>query len=637
MMTDRNSLVAHTRAYYHAMFKDMEWLYGTRQRELERDRTHLLAVLEDHGMRIPCIDLPAVAKHFDKCLDEGLYVPTRLPLTRCKSKAVRVPKFLGHLYLQVFHNDGTLRTDASIEAIVAIRQVYLGLKKLELPCTDRSIQDEIQTFLEIEKRLRPASNDWKQLDAWVSYPFWIANSKPRDGRGRFCKTPSKALQKRLRLLHHVCDIVSVLFGDTHCELPGEVPKHGPGVVSNLQRGQDKYSFPAWNERLEAVFPYDLYAVANHGLLFDDSRDLLGSENRSKLLCVPKTLKGPRLIAAEPVENQWTQQLVKSQLEKRLRLTPISSSIDFFSQEKNQKKAIEGSNGGNLVTIDLSSASDRLSCWVVERVFRRNTSLLDRLAAVRTAEVEGELLPYPVRMKKFSTMGSAVTFPVQSIVYALMAIACIHREGKVSIASIRRASAQVQVFGDDIIVPKAGYHLLSEMLEYFQLKVNESKTYVSVNFRESCGVDAFQGHDVSPVYAKTLPDGRATPGVIASLVQTSNNYHCKGYWNIGAHFRNESGIKNSLIPIISPAGGSFGYTSYTGFLPPTYKRWNKGLQINEYKVLRPIKASNHTQRDSWASLLQYFIEEPEPIYDWRSGYKRFGRVSLHVGWDSLYSH
>jgi hypothetical protein len=435
----------------------------------------------------------------------------------------------------------------------------------------------------------------------------------------------------------VCDIVSVLFGDTHCELPGEVPKHGPGVVSNLQRGQDKYSFPAWNERLEAVFPYDLYAVANHGLLFDDSRDLLGSENRSKLLCVPKTLKGPRLIAAEPVENQWTQQLVKSQLEKRLRLTPISSSIDFFSQEKNQKKAIEGSNGGNLVTIDLSSASDRLSCWVVERVFRRNTSLLDRLAAVRTAEVEGELLPYPVRMKKFSTMGSAVTFPVQSIVYALMAIACIHREGKVSIASIRRASAQVQVFGDDIIVPKAGYHLLSEMLEYFQLKVNESKTYVSVNFRESCGVDAFQGHDVSPVYAKTLPDGRATPGVIASLVQTSNNYHCKGYWNIGAHFRNESGIKNSLIPIISPAGGSFGYTSYTGFLPPTYKRWNKGLQINEYKVLRPIKASNHTQRDSWASLLQYFIEEPEPIYDWKSGYKRFGRVSLHVGWDSLYSH
>ena len=101
-MTHRNSLVAHTQAYYHAMFKDIAWLYDTRLRELERDRTHLLSVLEDHGMRIPCIDLPAVAKHFDRCLDEGRFIPSRLPLTRMKSRSVRVPVFLGHLYLKSF-------------------------------------------------------------------------------------------------------------------------------------------------------------------------------------------------------------------------------------------------------------------------------------------------------------------------------------------------------------------------------------------------------------------------------------------------------------------------------------------------------------------------------------------------------
>ena len=635
-MTHRNSLVAHTQAYYHAMFKDIAWLYDTRLRELERDRTHLLSVLEDHGMRIPCIDLPAVAKHFDRCLDEGRFIPSRLPLTRMKSRSVRVPVFLGHLYLKVFHSDGTLRDDASIEAIVAIRQCYLGLKKLELPCSDRSIQDEIQNFLDIEKRLRPATSNWYQLGAFGFHNFYDSHKQPRDGRGRFCPKPSKALQKRLRLLHSVCDIVSVLFGDTHSELPGELPKHGPGAVSNLRRGEDKYSFPSWNERLEAVFPYDYYAVANNGLLCDDRRDLSRAENSSRLICVPKTLKAPRLIAAEPVENQWTQQLVKNQLETRLRFTPIKASIDFNSQEKNQKAALDGSLSANNVTVDLSSASDRLSCWVIERVFRRNPGLLDRLAAVRTAEVAGELLPSSVRMKKFSTMGSAVTFPVQSIVYALCAIACVHPERKVTIRSIRRASTNVRVFGDDIVLPKSGYQLLSEMFEYFQLKINESKTYRGVNFRESCGVDAFRGYDVSPVYAKTLPDGKATPGQIASLVQTSNNYHVRGYWFLGALFREESGMKNSLIPIISLSGGSFGYTSFTGFQSPSYVRWNRKIQCSEYKVLRPIKDNVHVQRDSWTSLLQYFTEEPEPIYDWKSGFKRFGRVSLHVGWDSLLS-
>jgi hypothetical protein len=636
-MTDRNSLVAHTKAYYHNMFKDIEWLYGTRLRELERDRTHLLSVLDGHGMRIPCIDLPAVAKHFDRCLDEGKFIPSRLPLTRFKSRKVRLPIFLGQLYQLVFHNDGTLRNDASIDAIVAIRQCYLGLKKLELPCSDRSIQDEIQNFLEIETRLRPATSDWYQLGQWGHHSFYDASHQPRDGRGRFCTKPSKALQERLRLLHNVCDIVSVLFGDTHSELPGELPKHGPGVVSNLRRGEDKYSFPSWNERLEAVFPYDMYAVANNGLLHDDRRNLSRAENSSRLICVPKTLKAPRLIAAEPVENQWTQQLVKSQLETRLRFTPISASIDFRSQERNQEAALLGSTNGSNVTVDLSSASDRLSCWVVERVFRRNPGLLDRLAAVRTAEVGGDLLPHSVRMKKFSTMGSAVTFPTQSIVYALCAVACIHPLGtRVSIASIRRASTKVRVFGDDIVLPNSGYQLLSEMLAYFQLKVNEDKTYRGVNFRESCGVDAFRGEDVSPVYAKSLPDGKASPGQVASMVQTSNNFHAAGFWNVGALFREGSGVKNSLIPVIPTTGGSFGYTSFTGFLPPPYKRWNKRYQCDEYKVLRPIKDNVHVQRDNWTSLLQYFIEEPEPVYDWKSGYKRFGRVTLHVGWDSLLS-
>lgn len=640
-MTDRNSLVAHTRAYYHKMFDDIKWLYGARLVEWERDLSHLLRVLEEHGMRIPCVDLPAVAKHFDKCLDQGRYTPNRAVLQQLKSREVRVPKFLGYLYLRVFDNDGKLRSDACIDAIVVIRQLYMGLKKLELPCSNRSVHDEIQNFLEIEPQLRRPNNNWESIapefDGKLSF---LSCSRNRDGRGRFANEPSKVLSLRLRLLHDVCDITAVMLGNLsdESEKDRELPKHGPGVVSNLRRGEDKYSFPAWPERLEAVFPYSRYAVANEGLLFEDSRDLSARDTPSRLILVPKTLKAPRLIAAETVEKQWCQQLVKRQLEVRIAKGPLRDSIRFDSQEKNQEKALIGSNNGAFATIDLSSASDRLSLWTVERVFRRNSTVLERLAAVRATEVGGDLLPRPVKgLRKHSTMGSAVTFPVQTIAYACMAIACVLPLGRrVTLASIRRASSKVQVFGDDIVIPTHRLHILKEMLSYLQLKVNEDKTFGGVNFRESCGVDAFRGHNVSPIYAKHLPDERASDGKFASYVATSNNLHKAGYWATAQLFTQGLAHKDSLLCVVPTTSGSFGYQSFTGYKPSAHRRWNKNLHKYEVKTLMPVKASESFRRTTHASLLQYFIEEPEPVYDWRADYKKYGRVSLRVGWTDLES-
>jgi hypothetical protein len=619
------------------MFNDIKWLYGAKLVEWERDLSHLLRVLEVHGMRIPCIDLPAVAKHFDRCLDRGTYNCVTSVLQRPKSAAVRLPKFLGHLYLKIFDNDGKLRSDACIDSIVVIRQIYMGLKKLELPCSEASIQDEIKNFLEIEPQLRRPTNQWDSvLPTWDGELSFLSRVRNRDGRGRFAAEPSQALQKRLRLLHSVCDITAVLLGDLHRESDvgdRELPKHGPGAVSNLRRGEDKYLFPSWSEKLEVVFPYSRYACANEGVLHDDSRDLPWIENSSRLITVPKTLKGPRLIAAEPVENQWVQQLVKRQLEVRIARGPLSSCIRFDSQEENQIKALRGSKDGAFATIDLSSASDRLSCWVVERVFRRNASVLDRLSAVRVTEVGGSLLTQPVKkLRKHSTMGSAVTFPVQTIAYACMAIACVLPLGRrVTIAGIRQASTRVQVFGDDIVVPTHRLHMLKEMLSYLQLKVNEDKTFGGVNFRESCGVDAFRGKNVSPIYAKHVPSERATDGTFASIVQTSNNLHNAGYWRTAALFTRGIEHKRKLVPIYHRTSGHFGLKSFVGSQNSGYTRYNEGLQKFQMKTLMPFKASESIRRDTHASLLQYFIEEPEPDFDWEAVYKKYGRVSLRVGW------
>jgi hypothetical protein len=561
-----------------------------------------------------------------------------------------LPLFLGELYKEVFEKEGELRQDASITAIVAIRQVYLGLKKLELPCKERSIQDAVQEFLDIEPTLRRPTLQWGLPDLnhhsnvtfcddyYVRYGsegFYAGLDDSIKDRAEECLLGS------LTILHRVCDIVSALLGDLHSEVDTELPKHGPGAVSNLRRGEDKYSFPQWSERLEAIFPYCRYAAANEGLLHEDSRDLSGAENSSRLICVPKTLKAPRLIAAEPVENQWLQQLVRNQLESRLKKTPLSSSVAFNDQSLNQKGALYGSENGCYATIDLSSASDRLSCWTVERVFRNNASILERLNAVRSSKVEGKLLKEPLELAKHSTMGSAVTFTVQSIVYACVSIAAVlaFSGKKVTIKSIREATDDVQVFGDDIIVPTEVVHLVADILKYLDLKVNWDKTYTGRHFRESCGVDAFAGHDVSPVYTKHLPSTNVTDGKVSSIVQTSNNLHNKGYWTLASLFKESLMEQDNLIPVVSHTSGLFGYTSFTGFVEPRYWRWNDKLHKVEYKVLQPVKKVDHIERDNHTNLLQYFLEAPDPLQakaSWHAGYKRYGRVLLRVGWHSLES-
>lgn len=623
-MIDHNSLVLKATAYYHALFEDIAWLYGSSRKDLARDISRLLTHLGRHGMRVACIDLPACSKHFDQCLDRGQYQQCHLPLMGAKSTADRAPRFLGVLIRKVFDKAGKLRLDASVDCIAAIRQVYMGLKKLEIPCTQEAINDEVQQFLDIERNLRHPSLDWHRGwdsdDEGRNLSFFQRNIRTRDGRGRFCKEPSALLQERLGILHNVCDISVAMLGNFFDEEDHELPKHGPGATATGSRQEWKFHFDNWPERLDAYFPYDRYAHANSSMVRDCHSPLSRIELDSRLIVVPKTLKAPRLIAAEPKENQWCQQLVWNQLEARLRFNPISASIDFRSQERNQRLAQEGSKSGLLSTLDLSSASDRLSMWTIERCFRNNNSLLRRLWSCRTGGVSLKAFcgfPSRVTTKKFSTMGSACTFPVQSVIYSMMAISCV-LQGKATIKSIREAAKKVQVFGDDIVIPKEKLPLLMEMLEYFQLKVNESKTYSGSYFRESCGYDAFRGELVAPTYIKHFPHEQATLGDLASLVPTSNNYYNNGYWRVAYWLREIAGPFWNIIQEKLPTSGDYGFSSAVAPKNPMpkHRRWNKVFQRYETKQVRQkcqtsLSVVNHT-----SSLLSSLLQlEKRSIVSW----------------------
>lgn len=634
----QNSLVTHLRGYVEAMFKDIAFDYR-RTRDWERDKARLLHELEFHGPRILTVSLPALCKHLDKCLANGLYTPSNIALGRCW-KGSQVPVFLRDLYLQIFSREGVVLETPSVLAVDAVRQLLLGCKKIELPCPAGGVVNEIKSFINVEARVRHSSLDW-ELDVLGSdrasdLHFADFDSvNPNVGR-----LPSRDAS----ILSAVADRISASFGDLSLEKPDELPRHGPGVVADLKKGVSKYSFTDWPTKLDLVFPYDLYATTDFGSskLEDHELSYRNREVPSRLIAVPKDLTKPRLIAAEPSQHQWIQQLVRSQLEARLLNTCLKNCVSFRDQGLNKRFAIEGSRTGRFATIDLSAASDRLSCAVVERFFRTNPTILDRLHACRTRwlriDIERTQACY-LTLKKFAPMGSAVTFPVQSIVYAGIAIASvlITRGWKLTSANMTRASKLVTVYGDDIIVPTDCCRKTIGILETLGLKVNVDKTYESGYFRESCGVEAFKGTVVSP--ARVLsPTDRASLGNLSSLLQTSNNFWKRGWWHTAKWLESTFTDYRKLLPVVGVGCQVPGLLSFCGTsLDHLSSRRSKTLHRNEVKVMKPHNKVHTLQTDGPHRLFQYFIERPAPdLTTWESGTRDKTVVDMRPGWaDVLY--
>lgn len=222
----------------------------------------------------------------------------------------------------------------------------------------------------------------------------------------------------------------------------------------------------------------------------------------------------------------------------------------------------------------------------------------------------KLSPTYSKLRKLACMGSAITFPVQSYVFTILVIGVLHyvRGIQPTIRSIRRLSKEVQVFGDDIIIPVDGWELTQGILGDLGLKVNPTKTFVSGKFRESCGLDAFDGHEVTPVYTITYPDV-SRPESIMSAVDTHNNFVKKKMYvtaqYIKATVRKE---RNFSIPRVPIGSGAFGWYdhSWEGN-DHLKKRWNPSLQRSEYSVDMPVSKSTRAPTKGDSTLLQYFTE------------------------------
>jgi hypothetical protein len=240
--------------------------------------------------------------------------------------------------------------------------------------------------------------------------------------------------------------------------------------------------------------------------------------------------------------------------------------------------------------------------VVKAAFANRPRFLEALLASRTPGVK--VGSNTLTLKKYAGMGNATTFPVQSFVFAALAITAITQSEKyLTSGKVSNAARCVRVFGDDIILKREHFQAFADWIKSFGLMINQGKTFVEGNFRESCGVDAYKGHDVTPVYLRYDPELASTdPAAFVSLVSTSNQLWMKGYYEASNYIR-EICEKIRHLPLVRSDCSGIGW--HTRQNVSEFSRWNKTLQRFEVRTFVPSGLRREDRLDGYPALMKFF--------------------------------
>ncbi|DAD50253.1 RNA-directed RNA polymerase [ssRNA phage Gerhypos.2_11] len=575
--------------------------------------------LKYEGMAFLTITLPQCSKFLEKSLELGTILHGETPPymgKRCYYD--RRPALLHSLWAQLFNEQGQLSVGASdVEAVFLLRQAFNLFKKLDGDCDTEYVDAEISAYLRIENELPHSHPEtWDSVNPMWSrrtgHPLWGASPTPCLEQGELFTVEPRVSYPWSRF-DQMCRRMSADLGEL--DAWNIRPKHGPGAVS--ERGHViKHDFRVWPQKLEAHFPRDWHGrhdLSNYG-------DYDETEPASRMVAVPKTQKGPRLIAAEPSAHQWIQGGIQRWFEDRVRGTFLGDSIDFRRQEYSKALALEASFHNRAATVDLSAASDRVSTRLVEYVFQGNITLLNALHACRTRSIlipkslgSGSLNDRTLLLRKFAPMGSACTFPVQTIIFTMIAhfaVAICTDDWDMSKDAFKRRAAGIRVFGDDIIVPNDSYQTLVDLLHECGLLVNQGKSFSRGMFREACGMDAYRGSDVTPGYIRKLYEP-TNPEALASVVECSNNLHKVGMWHLAAELLKTVGTMtlNKLIVAGNAIGSVSVLTFMKGLAPWIKTRVSPTLhRLEAFGVGITAKVSR-IEGTGEASLNQFFTDTP----------------------------
>jgi hypothetical protein len=265
-------------------------------------------------------------------------------------------------------------------------------------------------------------------------------------------------------------------------------------------------------------------------------------------------------------------------------------------------ALTASIDGSLSTVDLSEASDRVPHDLALTMFDCNPVLRDAIDACRSthAKLPNGTIIGPLR--KFASMGSALCFPVESMYFYTVCVVALLRIRNLPVtpSNCYSVSRDVYVYGDDIIIPADETVVVLEYLQKYNCKVNRHKTFWHGFFRESCGLDAYKGVNVTPVYVRQEhPKNQRQASNIISWCATANLFYRKGYWRTAQYMFDiiERVIGN--LPYVSEDSGGLGRISFLGYR--SVERWNDKLHRFEVRAMAPEAVRRTDELTGYAAL------------------------------------
>jgi len=515
-------------AFYVAFFDDV-MKHVPEFASLHLDLAYILKRYESEGLSFVTLTLPKLGKAVETSLItlNKLVTPMGFELM----KGERLPKLLNCLFKTLW--------DSEANPLFDIRDLRLS-KVRKLSYNVLVIRQVLLAFSKVEDCGCIESDD-------------VAMSNFRNR-----VTAKPVITASSILLNRARELISgvVMEGDNLCKplshwVIEPYGRHGPGAVFGRECGREKWNFsyiPGIDDRL--------YSWSGQDRL-DREESTTGW---SRATVVPKDFKSRRIICIEPKEFQFAQQGLWETLRYRMHTHPLTrDAISFDDQSMN----FNLSRDYTYATIDLKDASDRVSIDLCRVLFPKPFFRIATRYRARKILINDEDL---VGYRSLATMGSAVCFPLETLVFWFITRATLELGGY---------STTCRVFGDDIICPKEAFDEVIESLCSCGFVVNESKSCNDSLIRESCGSYFWCGDDIRIVrfgYTASTSKGTWIP-----FADYSRSFLRSG-------FEAASRAILNCIETVHPV--PYGYLGFPdGPIEPKIRRYNKALQRLEVKVLQ----------------------------------------------------
>jgi len=623
------------------------------QKSLFRTASHDIETVErrakHEGDSFYTLTLPAFGKEFLRTLDRGCLLPTDFEgWSRCS--------YIGSSAQD--HKDGPKFLNWALQVVFAARHVCSAEPDVIHPSVVGGVGQSVasQPWIDPETGEEDHHRSYIYLAPFPYYGYdddWAAESvhailqlsglyskekslasdaKNREALDRYVTTDTDLSDHLAKVCEsdfpqfadrvtRVRKVISIVFAEALSAVDREVyegellPKHGPGATADKLIGNEKWLLSEWTERLDKLFNHEEYLYSSDSTLRDSFESIEirtpDRERPVKVILVPKTQATPRVIAIEPTCMQYVQQGFMRTLVPKLENSRRSSSfVGFTDQDPNRRLAALGSSGGNLATLDLSEASDRVANWLVEELFADFPYFLEGVQACRSTRAglpDGRI----IELVKFASMGSAMTFPIEAMVFSAICLEAVVRARSMPLtaSSIRAFRGKVRVFGDDIIVPADTAEQVADSLESFGFKVNRHKSFWTGEFRESCGEEFWRGRDVTHVKVRTeFPSDLRSAREVISTSSTRNQLFEAGFVEaVEVLDKILLKVTRGVYPIVEPSSPLLGRLSLDR---PSGDGWDSDLHVPVAAGYVPVAKIPVNKLDGARALLKYFLSPSE---------------------------